>query len=324
MEQADHSLNLKVRDNWHGLRQNNFKTVEIQRGEFKGKIRTASTAYFASEMAEKQAEALKLSGPAKIEFLSKYSYTKEELDVAADKARIWERLEGNKQRPPHDRLSPAELLSAAVDIWGVPRITLDYWGKNEAKKQGLETGPLGVVVSKCDSIIAMPDVPDNLVLCTALACKIATVRVKEKLGIKAETGPIPIQMVGGALRLKTGQRVPAVVDLDGPNQINIKMSVENIRLSFNLPHDKVNVEDPVVCFAVAAHEVCDWVQSIFVGHDGSFNTDEDDERGRAIKHKNSKSEQFSNQVASELVNELFGWTVTFNENDETIYTREPG
>lgn len=221
-------------------------------------------------------------------------------------------------------INPNTVLEKARHDGLIPEKVLNYFSYNEAKQMGIDTGPLGIVVDEFGSVMAAPGVPENVSKSVALAIQMVPERVLSKLGILSTPGfNIPVIIVGGALRLKTGQRLPATVDLNDNVPINIKMSVENIRIAFGLPHNRTNQLDPVTCFATAAHEISDWIQITHTSHDSLFASEDTDEGMRAKKHKASKSEAFSNAIATELTEEIFGVTVTFNENDDRVYTPEP-
>lgn len=221
-------------------------------------------------------------------------------------------------------INPVDVLNHAQNTGHIPRKTQEVLTSKGAKeKYHLDSAEQEVVLDKFVSLICASDVPENVARAVAFAIQIVPKRVGQRLRIASPQSEIPIVVTGGALRLKTGQRVPACVDMNGNKPINIKMSVENIRISFGLEHDKPNQLDPIISFAVAAHEITDWIQVNRASHDSVFGIGDTDEKLRASQHRRSKSEQLSNQVATDLTEEFFGVTVIFGENDDTIFTPEP-
>ncbi len=220
-------------------------------------------------------------------------------------------------------IDPNNVLSREEGTGHVPIKRSDYLSKPEAKTQGVNVGPLGAFVDRYGSVIVFSDVPEIVAKGVALATEVAPQRVLNKLGISEQPSPPPIILVGGSLSLRSGQRIPAAVDMNDNVPIAIRMSLENIRISFGLTHNKTSQLDPVICFATAVHEISDWIQITHSDHDLVFGLNDTDEQMRASRHTASKSERFSNDMATELTEEMFGVTVTFGENDQTIYTPEP-
>lgn len=220
-------------------------------------------------------------------------------------------------------MDPNNVLSKEERTGRVPTKRSDYLSKSEAKTQGVDVGPLGAFVDRYGSVIAFSDVPEIVAKGVALATEIAPQRVLNKLGISESPSPPQIILVGGPLRLRSGQKIPAAVDMNGNVPTAIRMSLENIRISFGLTHNKTSELDPIICFATAVHEISDWIQVTHSGHNSLFGLHDTDEHARAKRHSGSKSERFSNNMATELTEEMFGVTVTFGENDQTIYTPEP-
>lgn len=238
---------------------------------------------------------------------------------------VVEKSEFTKNSQDFDDLpvNPDDFLAKAQKDSLIPDRKVKHLSKAKARQLAIDVDTPKTTINQYDSVITTSDVPENVAMAIAFAVRIVPDKVMGKLNLPKSHIEIPTIVTGGALRLKTGQRVPAIVDIVNDKPTAIKMSVENIRISFGLAHNKPGPLDPIINFAAAAHEISDWIQFTQRKSDAIFGINDTDERTRAIKHRESKSEQLSNQIAMELTEEFFGVTVIFGENEESIYTPEP-
>ena len=185
--------------------------------------------------------------------------------------------------------------------------------KEEAREIGINFSVESITIQERGTLTLVGKIPESDAEAVSLALNIAPKVIIEKLHLLDDKGSPNIYFTDGPLSDLYGNQLPGTVNIySDERKPDIRLSLENIRLNLRRDPEKQGPLEPAECFAYAIHEITDWYQVVNSIHDNFYRGGMSD-KDRLLRHKNSKSEQLSNQIASKLTKEIFGVTFNFGE-----------